>query len=134
MTGIKILIAAILCLSIGATCDEFGDFSTTANIESRPGEEAAEARFEEGLGSAWTGGLSWVEQRQSKELATFLSDESVEDETIPNQICFTIINETATYPILMGDNVTLALNANGQVVVLADGSPIGYLQPIVPVE
>jgi hypothetical protein len=34
------------------------------------------------------------------------------------------------YPILMGYNVTLALNAIGQVVVIADGSLIGYLQPI----
>jgi len=130
MNCIKILVAAILCLSIGAMCDELVDFPTTADIESRPGEESAEARFEAGIGSAWTGGLSWVEQRQSKELASFLSDEAVEEETIPNQICFTIMNDTATYPILMGHNVTLALNANGQVVVLADGSPIGYLQPI----
>jgi hypothetical protein len=88
MTGIKILIAAILCLSIVAMCDEPGEavdienFHSTSDIESRPGEEAAEARFEEGRGSAWTGGLSWVEQRQSKELATFLSDEAVEDDTI----------------------------------------------------
>ena len=131
MTCIKILAAAILCLSIGATCDEFGDFSTTANIESRPGEEAAEARFESGIGSAWTGGLSWVEQRQSQELSSFLSDEAFEEETMPNQICFQIMNDTAAaYPILMGYDVTLALNANGQVIVLADGSPIGYLQPM----
>jgi hypothetical protein len=136
MTCIKILIAAILCLSIGSMCDELGgatdieNFPTTADIESLPGEESAEARFEAGMGSAWTGGLSWVEQRQSEELASFLSDEAVGEETIPTQICFTIINDTAIYSILMGHNVTLALNATGQAVVLADGSPIGYLQPI----
>jgi len=111
-------------------CDELGDFPPTADIENRSGEESAEARFEAGLGSAWTGGLSWVEQRQSKELASFLRNEAAGEETIPNQICFTVLNDTAAYPILMGHNVTLALNARGEVVVLADGSPIGYLQPI----
>jgi hypothetical protein len=137
MTGIKILIVAILCLSIGAMCDELGEatdienFPTTADIESRPGEESAEARFEAGMGSAWTGGLSWIERRQSDELASFLSDEgTVGEETIPNQICFTVMNDTAIYSILIGHNLTLALNATGQAVVLADGSPIGYLQPI----
>ncbi len=56
MTGIKILIAAFLCLYIGAACDELGDamdienFPPTADIESRPGEESAEARFDAGMG------------------------------------------------------------------------------------
>ncbi len=136
MTDIKILIAAFLCLSIGAVCDEVGDamdienFPPTADIESRPGEESAEARFEVGMGSAWTGGLSWVERRQSEELSSFLSDEAVGEKTIPNQICFAIMNDTAAYPVLMGHNLSLALNSNGRVIVLADGSPIGYLQPM----
>ena len=113
MTGIRIFIAVFLLLSIVAMCDELGEavdienVHSTSDIESRPGEEAAEARFEAGIGSAWTGGLSWVEQRQSNELASFLSDEAVGEETIPNQICFAIMNDTAAYPILMGHNVTL---------------------------
>ncbi len=81
-------------------------------------------------GIAWTGGLSWVERRQSEELSSFLSDETAGEETIPNQICFAIMNDTAAYPTLMGHHVSLALNANGQVTVLADGPPIGYLQPM----
>ncbi len=105
------------------------DMARSQLVEDRPGERAAEARFEAGKGEPWRGGNSYIENNPT-ECPFVRTDRSSKGAGNPLEGRGCPVNgtlDTGDIKLLEGQNLQLGLMPDGKLAILINGSVIGYL-------